>query len=411
MRLANIWHRFSRNALSLRFLKESLVALSFNIGGIFAGLIVVSQFNVFQLSPWAIAIYPAVLTARGVVSGLFSGRLSTALHLGTIYPRFRGNTQEFYKLFESIIFLSFEASVIMSLFSIIIGSVFWGINFFDFFNILIVISATMFLGLINSIITILFSFATSKKGLDTDVIVYPIMSTTADIIVTLTYVSALNLFFLYGLAGKSIVIFFGILLAILAFAFLSKCIHNDAFTKTIKESFLTLIFVALIVNFTGTILRDVEKIVGSRKEIYMVYPALIDTIGDVGSVVGSTATTDLALGLLTPSFRSILRHSKRILATWMASIVMFILYTVISLLTQGLLSFDVLLGFFALMFTVNIIAVSAIIFVSFAVAILTYRKGFDPDNFVIPIETSLADSITTLALLAALFLVNYTIYV
>jgi cation transporter-like permease len=40
------------------------------------------------------------------------------------------------------------------------------------------------------------------------------------------------------------------------------------------------------------------------------------------------------------------------------------------------------------------------------VAILTFQKGLDPDKFVIPIESSLADSITTIALLAALFLIG-----
>ena len=35
------------------------------------------------------------------------------------------------------------------------------------------------------------------------------------------------------------------------------------------------------------------------------------------------------------------------------------------------------------------------------------KKGLDPDNFVIPIESTLADSITTIALLIALFLTGY----
>jgi len=175
MKLANIWRYFSKDAIPLGFLKESLIALSFNVGGILAGFIVASQFNVFQLSPWA------------VVSGLFSGRLSTALHLGTIFPRFRGNTDEFYLLFKSVIVLTLETSVIMSCFSIVVGSLFWGITFTDFFDILIVVLATMFLGLMNSLFTIIFSITSFKRGLDTDVVVYPIMSTIADIIITSCY--------------------------------------------------------------------------------------------------------------------------------------------------------------------------------------------------------------------------------
>jgi cation transporter-like permease len=57
--------------------------------------------------------------------------------------------------------------------------------------------------------------------------------------------------------------------------------------------------------------------------------------------------------------------------------------------------------------TTNLIAVFIIVVISFAIAIATFRKGLDPDNFVIPIESSLADGITTIALLVALFLIGY----
>ncbi|RLI21271.1 hypothetical protein DRO45_02540, partial [Candidatus Bathyarchaeota archaeon] len=54
----------------------------------------------------------------------------------------------------------------------------------------------------------------------------------------------------------------------------------------------------------------------------------------------------------------------------------------------------------------NIIAVVARTSISYAVSILTFQKGLDPDNFVIPVESALADSITSIALLVALVLVS-----
>ena len=54
----------------------------------------------------------------------------------------------------------------------------------------------------------------------------------------------------------------------------------------------------------------------------------------------------------------------------------------------------------------NFIAVAVIIVVSYGIAILTFRRGLDPDNFVIPIESSLADSITSIALLVVLVLIT-----
>jgi cation transporter-like permease len=54
----------------------------------------------------------------------------------------------------------------------------------------------------------------------------------------------------------------------------------------------------------------------------------------------------------------------------------------------------------------NVTAAIAIVFVSFATAILTFQRGLDPDNFVIPVESVLADGMTSISLLMALFLMG-----
>ncbi len=81
--------------------------------------------------------------------------------------------------------------------------------------------------------------------------------------------------------------------------------------------------------------------------------------------------------------------------------VMFMLYSVIASFANETATFNVLKLTVQFIMT-NILAVSAIVVISYTVAILTYRRGWDSDNFVIPIESSLADSITTISLLVAL---------
>jgi mgtE-like transporter len=395
----------TRNINSKAFIKtfrEALIAYSFDIGGILAGFIVASQLNIFERSPWIIAVYPAILSARGVISGLFCGRLSTALHIGTIYPRFLGNTKGFYKLFETIVVITLGTSVAMSSVSMVFGSLFWGITFADFSDILMVVVATMTLGLSLSLVTITIAFVTFKKGLDPDVIVYPIMSTVADIVITLCYVLTLSLFFL----SRYSVFFVGLVLVILALYFLFRNIHEEEFIKTMKESFVTLMLVAFIVNITGTVLKRINVVVRGRREVYTVYPALIDTIGDVGSVVGSTATTKLALGLLKPSFSDIRNHATQIFGAWTASIMMFVVFSALSLSINVILTPFAFLVFTFILLTSNVIAVTAMVLISYAVSILTFQRGLDPDNFVIPIESSLADGVTSIALLVALFLIG-----
>jgi cation transporter-like permease len=73
---------------------------------------------------------------------------------------------------------------------------------------------------------------------------------------------------------------------------------------------------------------------------------------------------------------------------------------------QGIFTPQNFLYFTALLLVANLIAASCIILISYAVAILTYQRGLDPDNFVIPIESSLADSLTSIALLISLFIVG-----
>jgi len=380
--------------------KEALIAYSFDFGGIIAGFVVASQLNVFELYPWAIAVYPAILSSRGMISGLFSGRLGTALHVGTIYPKFFGNTKKFYTLFKAIAVITLETSVVMSLISVVFGSLFWGITFADFSDILLVVVSTMALGLILSLFTIAVAFTTFKKGLDPDVIEYPIMSTVADIFITICYVLTLNMYFLF----KYTAVILGLLHVILVFYILLRNIREEVFVKTIKESFVTLVFVAFIVNVTGTVLKSIR--LEGNKEILTVYPALIDTVGDVGSVVGSTATTKLALGLLKPSFSSMRDHRAQISSAWAASVIIFAFFSIFSLLINSMFTPYSFLTFTSLLLITNVIAVAAIVLISYAVSILTLQKGLDPDNFVIPIESSLADSITSLALLIALFLIG-----
>ena len=53
----------------------------------------------------------------------------------------------------------------------------------------------------------------------------------------------------------------------------------------------------------------------------------------------------------------------------------------------------------------NVIAVLGVVILSYGISILTFRRGLNPENFVIPIETSFATIITSTALLIAIFLI------
>src|SRR5208337_230538 len=101
--------------------KETLAGHFAGAGGLIAGLIVAWQLGVFRSVPWAIALYPTVLTAEAVISGTFSGRLNTALHIGTLSPRFSGNMGFVGRMFQRALALTLVTTVVMSIVSTILG--------------------------------------------------------------------------------------------------------------------------------------------------------------------------------------------------------------------------------------------------------------------------------------------------
>jgi mgtE-like transporter len=386
---------------------QSLLSLAFDLGGIIAGLTVAASLGLFLREPWIIALYPGIISLRGVIGGLFAGRLSTGLHLGTIPASLSGsNTKRFYLLWGSTIVLTFESSLLLGLVAALFQMVSTSsLNILTALTIFGTLFATMGMSiLVISPLTIAIAFSSFKKGLDPDIIVYPIESTMADILVTICYFTVLN----FLLSGTGLMII--ALVCIVFTGFVSGVFYRSRgeteFLRTLKESFYMIVLVAVIVNITGQVLSTISEFVGQKPKIYVVYPAIIDTIGDLGAIVGSTATTKLALGSLNSSIRSIKNHRIQIAAAWIASAAMFTIYALISSLYKPPSSVLEALTFLFLLLATNLFAGGIMILISFSVAILTFQKGLDPDNFVIPLESSLADAITTLSLFVMLSIIG-----
>jgi mgtE-like transporter len=390
-------------------LGQSLLSFSFDIGGLLTGAILIIYFDVISISeaPWALFLFPGILSIRGAVGGLFSGHLGTGLHLGTIKATFTKNTKDFHLLLRVVITLAFVSGVSVGTGTWIFGVFLWKATIMDFIQLLAVITATMALSVVFvSPLTMGFSVLSFRRGLDPDIIAYPVTSTMSDIINTGCYILSLSLFFMFEPFGRYLIWILDIIFIAFVVYILVKNFNETKFAETIREFLLTLVFVTFIVNVTGSFLTKISGVTGSGTRIYAVYPAIITTVGGVGSIIGSTATTKLALGLIRPSFSSIRQHINEIGGAWLASIVMFVIYSILSSFISGAKTLGDLITFTSQLLTTNILAVSVMILIVYAVAIFTFRRGWNPDNFVIPIESSLADTVTTAAALIALALIT-----
>jgi mgtE-like transporter len=393
--------------------KETLGGHFAGVGGIIAGLVVAWQLGVFQAhATWAVAVYPTVLIAETVINGVFSGRLNTALYVGTISPRFAGNMKTLGRLLQHVLALTLATSVVMSIASTAFGILLWGLNPGSSTDILIVVVATMSMGLAHYLLMLPVTFAIFKKGLDLDSVAYPIMAAIADVFITLCYALAFNLRFSFGYPGGYAVVLVAVVPAALLVLSLPRSLGEEGFSKTIKTFIVGLMFAAVIASVTGAILQEIN--VGASvwdktgtiypAGLFVAYPALIELVGDAALVIGSTATTRLVLGLLEPYFSAMKNHAFQILGAWAASAIAFIPLSAASLFFTGTLGLPAFYLLTSVLLATNAFALIAMTLISYAFAILTFKKGLDPDHFVIPLETALAATITSTAVLAALFL-------
>jgi mgtE-like transporter len=391
------------SSMKLRPVYESLVSLSFNLTGLIAGALLASSYGLFHEFSWAIVLYPGILSVRGALGGLFSGRISTALHLGTIKPTIKDNTRSAYNLLDSIIVLTLVSSLVMSVLGSATCLLSGYIGLVTVPRIFFTMVTTMGLSIILiSPFTFWFSVFSFNRGLDPDKLVYPVVSTFSDIVITGCYVIVLwsvvrfpELSWVAHLVVSAVLCYY-------AYRMYVKNLHDEEFMETIREFLMTLAVVSVIMAVTGRVMGSISDKIGDYPGVYFVYPAIIDTVGDLGSIVGSTATTKMALGFIEAEMSGIKDHFTEITSAWIASLVMFIVY--------GLVSYAFFGGDLAIIMArivvMNLVMMPIISVITFAVAIETRNRGLDPDNFIIPIETSISDGLTTFVLFLTLILIG-----
>ncbi|HUX99189.1 MAG TPA: magnesium transporter [Candidatus Deferrimicrobium sp.] len=173
------------------------------LGSIGAGFLLGTQTETISNLPGLLVLFPPLMAMRGTISGAFSARLSTALHLGTIKPSIRNNTSTFKKNFIFVIILVAIIPIWVGVFAFLVSSLFnvggesGHLSLLGF--ILIAEFSGILSGFLQATITILVSILTYRRGLDPDIVVSPIIFATGDFIGVLTIVFVSQLVILSGI--------------------------------------------------------------------------------------------------------------------------------------------------------------------------------------------------------------------
>jgi cation transporter-like permease len=147
---------------------------------------------------------------------------------------------------------------------------------------------------------------------------------------------------------------------------------------------------------SGTVLSFSRDLLYTIPLMLLIIPALNSLIGDMATVLVSRLTTHLYIGTIPPK----IQKSKRLLEDFYGLIITLLLSLAALLvigyvvgIISGISIVHPLLMIFII--TLTVLLIFFIMFVAmFIGAIFLFKRGKDPNNFLIPFVTSLSDFLT-----------------
>ena len=382
---------------------QTLFGLSFNIISLFAGGLIAIFTPQFSNSPWILALFPPILTIRGGIGGLFSGNLATMLHLGTVKPQIRDNTTEYWNLVRSVLVMTVIDTVILGSFSFLINVVNGSAVLGQWYLFLLVPTVACMLAVLTSIpLTSYIAIQTFNRGLDPDILVYPILASINDIVVTAYFVGVIFLVLWGGIYFSMLILLFFAILGVIGYIG-SMMRGNRFFEKTLREGTFVVIISSIFGGVNGVLLSNLGPSLAAKPGLMTLYPALTNSLGNIGSILGSKMTTSIALGY-SRSFIDELKESGRsIVEIEVPAAFMYVVFGVVAFLMsfrQG-----ASLGFLVVTsLSCNLLGFGFVSLFSLWSAHVSFERGLNPDNIVIPAITSLSDTTATVAVTPAMLI-------
>ena len=165
-------------------------------------------------------------------------------------------------------------------------------------------------------------------------------------------------------------------------------------SRILKESTPVLVITVIISIIAGFVLNGNEQVLRSLPGMLIIIPAFLNMGGSMSGVLSSRLSSGLHLGYISPSFKKTKFLTRNLEASYLTGFISFLVlgffagFINISLgLQVNLLVFSLII-LVAGMVTVIILSVLSVIF-----SYYSWSKGIDPDDVVIPLLTTIGDSI------------------
>ncbi|MBR9679267.1 MAG: hypothetical protein GON13_03295 [Nanoarchaeota archaeon] len=168
------------------------------------------------------------------------------------------------------------------------------------------------------------------------------------------------------------------------------------FYRVFSDSIKILIITSLISSFGGASLESVRERIFVVMPLLIMLPAMNSMAGNFGSIVSSKFTTMLFLGVVSKrNWRKSNRIKNLFVKMFVIALILAFYVSVVSCAVSVLQGYKLSVSEF---FKILLLAYSSVIillFIIFFVAIflgfLVFKRGHNPDNFLIPITTAIGD--------------------
>lgn len=379
-------------------LKESLIALSIcAVGDLCAGIILGNMEFFLKTYPGLMVIIPGAIGMRGNIFGSFGSRLSTHLHIGTLSPEFKRSDILDENITASLI-LTMVLSVLLALIAKIICIIFnfESISLYDF--VMISFIAGLFSTIIMLPITMFISLKSFEGGWDPDNITTPFIAAVGDFFTLPAIILSVMTVNFIGFHPMVKMILFVIIIIITLASLISGYTADNEVRHIVRQSTPVLFFCSILGTVAGGILNNSISTLLKNQTLLTLVPLFSGESGGLVSILGARLSSGLHSGLIDP----VLRPKKHTMENFIAIVTLaVVMYPLIGFLAESsTVAFgNAGVGFpqsLSISLIAGMILIMIMLLVVFYISTISYRRGLDPDNIVIPLSTSLTDSISTL---------------
>ena len=387
---------FARSRLILTGLCALLVSAAVSsVAGIYLG----SVRENLLLIPGLMVLLPSIIHIRGSIAGVLASRLSSAMHLGEFSVDFGEGSvlgDNIRVSFVVTILIAFVLGIFAYVASWIFGYPVIGVT--DL--VLISVVTGILAGTVVTGITLLIALASYRYGLDLDMIAAPTVTTFGDIItLPILMISAAFVMLLDPLAR---LILGGVAVGLTVAAIIYTLHRPEGVGPIVRENIGLLIPLSVIGTMAGLTYSSSLDILVTTAAFLILIPPFTGILGSIGGILGSRLSTGMHTGEINPTFIPEGNVAHHFIISYLYTL---ILLPLLALIAHGA---AVLMGsnspgpgmLVIISLAAGLIVMTLVIGVAYITASLSFRYGLDPDNFGIPVITSLIDLIGAAALVA-----------